>query len=304
MVNGYFQKIVTTTNTRIKPSIKQQADNHVEQMLAQAYYDLFFFDNAAKDAFSIFEVCIDTGQCEHPWATIERIALLPGESVYFQADYSIFSKKFLASQIQACGVRFSTDKLTHMFKDGFNYFNYARSHPDFNSADVELLSALQERLGMGGLTTGVISHADVSANLAGFRLLQDIFNHQITRNQRTGMLSYHPINLCNYISDDFDETHNTNTFVAATKKIKALKKAIKHTQNKHINLQEADLIRQRQLHFTRPTFFEKLKVILQIIVLCIIIDDYQLTVSLYADNKPRATLMPYFSFKKSTGDAQ
>lgn len=166
--------------------------------------------------WGLFELCIGTNDCPG-WPRFERIQMYPRESVYHAADWRFIPSRFhLASIVQVCGVRMGADKITHFFDDGFHYFNALRSkRKNLDAEDIRRLSMTFERTYMGTRMTGILSRADIEANLAGVDFYSDFFGGRSPMIGRDGdgrlVLRRDP-DVCDYISPYFDERRLTNEY--------------------------------------------------------------------------------------------
>jgi len=159
--------------------------------------------------WGIFERCIGTNNCQG-WPEFERIQMYPEESVYHEGRWRYIPSRFhLASIIKVCGVRMGADKITHLFDDGFHYFNAIRSkRRNFDLEDIRTLSMAFERSYMGTRITGIVSYADIEANLAGVQFYSDFFggSSPIIGRDINGFLNMlRKPDICDYVSDKFDE---------------------------------------------------------------------------------------------------
>lgn len=227
VTNQLLKEVVSQVNAEVlrnkKNTGKTSTDTDIEFYFSHYFAKLMFQGTVADNVFSQFETCIDSNSCSG-WPYFERIALLPSESIYFEADYSMITKKYVASNIKACGVRFSTDKISHFFKDGFRYYNGSKdSGYASTEKQVERYSILFEQYEMGGLATGVYSKADIYANLQGYRFFNNILSKYLIKN-RDGTVQIKDIDLCDYIDSKFDERLNTNVYTKKDK-LEALNKA-------------------------------------------------------------------------------
>ena len=106
-------------------------------------------------------------------------------------------------------MRMGADKLTHFFDDGFHYFNALRSrHRHLDPEDIRRLSMAFERSYMGTRMTGILSRADIEANLAGVRFYSDIFGGDapmIGRGLNGRLLMLRKPDICAYVTPQFDE---------------------------------------------------------------------------------------------------
>jgi hypothetical protein len=165
----------------------------------------------------MFERCIGTNNCTG-WPQFEHIQMHPEESVYHAAKWRYIPSKFhLASIVDVCGVRMGADKLTHFFDDGFHYFNALRSKSkDFDPEDIRQLSMAFEKSYMGARLTGIVSRADIEANLAGVRFYSDIFigpSPMIGRDTDGQIHLLRQPDICDYVTVQFDERVLLNDFV-------------------------------------------------------------------------------------------
>lgn len=159
--------------------------------------------------WGVFERCIGTNNCQG-WPQFERIQMYPEESVYHQGRWRYIPSRFhLASIIKVCSVRMGTDKITHLFDDGFHYFNALRGkRKNLDLEDIKTLSMAFERSYMGTRITGIVSYADIEANLAGVQFYSDFFagsSPMIGRDVNGFLIMLRKPDICDYVSDKFDE---------------------------------------------------------------------------------------------------
>jgi hypothetical protein len=159
--------------------------------------------------WGVFERCIGTNNCQG-WPKFERIQMYPEESVYHQGRWRYIPSRFhLASIIKVCGVRMGADKITHLFDDGFHYFNALRGkRKNLDLEDIKTLSMAFERSYMGTRITGIVSYADIEANLAGVQFYSDFFagsSPMIGRDVNGFLTMLRKPDICDYVSDKFDE---------------------------------------------------------------------------------------------------
>lgn len=212
-INFKLNEILRDMVSRINGDIsraKKPNDINIKNSFSYYYYKEMFVDDYGADAFSVFETCIDTNKCEG-WPYFERVSVNPEESIYFETDFSHLSKKYLASNIEACGVRFSTDKLTHMLKDGFRYF-YAKNYFGLNNADILRISKYSESTIMGLKSTGVYSPADTIANIKGVEFFENLLAKHLLK-QKNGLVQFRDVEICDFINPNFDERNLKNSYV-------------------------------------------------------------------------------------------
>ena len=166
--------------------------------------------------WGLFERCIGNNDCPG-WPRFERIQMYPQESVYHAADWRFIPSRFhLASILQVCGVRIGADKITHFFDDGFHYFNALRSkRKNLDPEDVRRLSMTFERTYMGTRMTGILSRADIEANLAGVAFYGEFFggaSPMIARDASGRLVLRRNPEICDYVTPFFDERVLTNDY--------------------------------------------------------------------------------------------
>ncbi len=156
---------------------------------------------------SEFEECIPKNNCPG-WNPIERINLLPGESIFDEVNFNPVTTRYIAPVIQLCGVRMGVDKLTHMFQDGFRFYDlWMNQQRHLTDEQIFQMSVIEERHIMGKTLTAVMSYADVEANLAGVEFFRNLFiNRRHLRRTSEGFLSLkEPVDICAYVKPSFDE---------------------------------------------------------------------------------------------------
>jgi len=235
-INDKLNQILREVVSEINQSLAKNSKSSIKELFSYHYFKKMFVDDYGQDAFSVFEMCIDTNRCEG-WPYFERIALYPKESVYFESNYSRLTKKYLASNIEACGVRFSTDKLTHMLKDGFRYF-YGKNKFGLSDEDVLRISKFSETSIMGVKSTGVYSAADIVANVQGVHFFENLMNKHFVK-QPNKSLQFKSVNICEFIDSNFDERVLKNVYPEKSNELKiAIQKRINQCseQNREVVL--------------------------------------------------------------------
>ena len=210
-LENLIQTVIDKTNTSYS---KGPPPEDIE--LEFKFFTEFRSSHIRDVAWGVFERCIGTNSCPG-WPQFERIQMYPEESVYHAAQWRYIPSRFhLASIVRVCGVRMGADKITHLFDDGFHYFNAIRSErKDFNLEDIKTLSLAFERSYMGTRLTGILSYADVEANLAGVQFYSDFFggpSPMIGRNADGLLILLRKPEICDYVSEDFDERNLPNDF--------------------------------------------------------------------------------------------
>ncbi len=145
-----------------------------------------------------------------PESTLERAIRygeFPGRNVRFQTGYaeSIYAWVFApvpfalmpaasSPTVRLYGLDLGTDKIGHIFQQGYEYFNL---YEDARAGGADETAALGKAVKYGALTenglygamlTGVYSNGDLAANYAGFKFYRNLF-HEI----RIGGQSIPPI---------------------------------------------------------------------------------------------------------------
>lgn len=127
----------------------------------------------------------------------------------------------MGRNVRVGDVYFGADKIGHMLGFGRRYFQRYRKLRDRGVPEEEairrvVLWGLASEVSLvGGITDGIISHADLEANYQGFRLAMDCARGPapyLVREDRNWVLA-RPIDLRDYITPDLDETYNASHFM-------------------------------------------------------------------------------------------
>ncbi|MDH3386805.1 MAG: hypothetical protein OEN02_02780 [Gammaproteobacteria bacterium] len=200
-----IQSAIERVNTGQPSSPRMLGDTELEFAFFAEFRSLYIRDVT----WGQFELCIGTNDCPG-WPRFERIQMFPAESVYHAARWRFIPARFhLASIVNVCGIRMGADKLTHFFDDGFHYFNALRSRrKNLDPEDIRNLSLAFERSYMGTRITGIVSRADIEANLAGVEFYSDFFSGDapiIGRGPDGRLLMLRNPDVCDYVTRQFDE---------------------------------------------------------------------------------------------------
>ena len=203
-LENQIQTVIDKINSRYPKSLSLE-DTELEFRFFTEFRSSYIRDVA----WGIFERCIGTNSCRG-WPQFERIQMYPEESVYHEGKWRYIPSRFhLASIIKVCGVRMGADKITHLFDDGFHYFNAIRSkRKNFDLEDIRTLSMAFEQSYMGTRITGIVSYADIEANLAGVQFYSNFFGGSspiIGRDEIGFLTMLRKPDICDYVSDQFDE---------------------------------------------------------------------------------------------------
>jgi hypothetical protein len=127
----------------------------------------------------------------------------------------------MARTVRIGDVYLGLDKLGHMFNSSRPYYLEYRKHlrqglpEDQALREVVLRGARREKFYLGGMTDGVISHADLEANYQGLRLALDLCQADPPYIVQTelGWELDRPMDLRDYVPPAFDESYNGNVYV-------------------------------------------------------------------------------------------
>lgn len=140
-------------------------------------------------------------------------------------DSLIFRHWGIASNIKISGVYIGTDKLDHIFNNGFDLYLNRNSNTDYL-----LKQAINDEGKFFGVqTSGVLSYADIAANWKGLQFWQEVWraddpyfkcvNNQWQRTQRKFLIS-------EYVTPAMDEAINCSEYIGS-RAISAGKRAVK-----------------------------------------------------------------------------
>lgn len=208
-VNAQLANAIQVVIDAINTAPVKELESLDDTALEFAFFANFRAQHIRDVTWGMFEKCIGTNNCED-WPRFERIQMYPEESVYHAARWRFIPSRFhLASIVQVCGVRMGADKLTHFFDDGFHYFNALRSkRKQLEPEDIRQLSMVFEKTYMGTRITGIVSRADVEANLAGVQFYSDFFiadSPIIGRDRNGRLLMLRKPDICDYVTNQYDE---------------------------------------------------------------------------------------------------
>ena len=222
---------LSDSSTLVSAQLQNSIQTVIDSINARPIGELYSIDDTALEfaffaefksryirdvTWGMFEKCIGTNNCTG-WPQFERIQMYPEESVYHAAGWRFIPSRFhLASVVQVCGIRMGADKLTHFFDDAFHYFNALRSRrKSFEPDDIRRLSMTFEETYMGTRLTGIVSRADIEANLAGVQFYSEFFSGDspmIGRDQKGRLQLLRKPDICDYVSEGYDERILPNEF--------------------------------------------------------------------------------------------
>lgn len=122
--------------------------------------------------------------------------------------------------IEINGVRISTDKLSHLVSSGWTYYSSRQKalRRGLSEGEAERAAVrrgiLEERLVLGAATSGILSIADMEANLQGMHLYLDLCTGEdpILVNDGGGWSIRRPIDLRDYVHPGWDESYRNSVF--------------------------------------------------------------------------------------------
>jgi len=216
LVNAQLHNSIRTVIDSINAKPIEELHSVDDTALEFAFFTEFKSRYIRDVTWGMFEKCIGTNSCTG-WPQFERIQMYPEESVYYAARWRFIPSRFhLASVVQVCGIRMGADKLTHFFDDAFHYFNALRSkRKNFEPDDIRRLSMTFEETYMGTRLTGIVSRADIEANLSGVQFYSEIFtgnSPMVGRDQNGRLKLLRKPDICDYVSEGYDERILPNEF--------------------------------------------------------------------------------------------
>ena len=233
MVDATLDEITARANARLRAGGRDPraaTDTEAELAWVGAYRDVVLrrFDDRL---LPVLGACVERNDCPR-WPRFERIVLVGRESIFDESRYNRIAMASLAPTFRLCGVRIGTDKLTHLFSNGFFYWNAGRrkGSPIRDAADA-LRFALDDENGlMGARSTGVVSRADALATQAGYRLASGYFegvDPMLARSRATGLLvRRRAVDVCRFVTPDWDEAIDPPVFTEGRAKRERIVAAI------------------------------------------------------------------------------
>ncbi len=225
VVNATLQGLVEQANARLRSKRTDPAlasDTEVELIFVQTYRDVVL-RRFGDRVLPIFEACVERNDCPG-WPKFERIALERAESIYGQVHYNHVAIGFLSPSIDLCGVRVGSDKLTHLFSNGFFYYNASRQKGSGLSTeqDIYRMAIADEHGLMGARSTAVVSPADAKASVAGFQLARGYFQGDdplLARDEKGLLVKRRNVDVCTFVTQEWDEAVNVSSFTARRGKV-------------------------------------------------------------------------------------
>jgi hypothetical protein len=233
MLNATLRRIAEQTNARLEgapggPS--RVSDTEVELDFVEEYRHAVL-GRFGDRLLPILDACVEENDCPG-WPRFQRLELRDGESIYGESGYNPIAIASLSPSIELCGVRMGADKLTHLFSNGFFYYNAGRrkgSRPR-DAQDAYLLALADERGLMGARSTGVESPADAEASRGGYRLASSYFEGDdpvFARSAETGLLvKRRDADVCTYVSPAWDEAANPPRYAESCRKSARVEAAV------------------------------------------------------------------------------
>ena len=266
LVSNRLQDLMQSVINKVNMEYFENGQQPEDTVLEFGFFAIFRSSHIRDVTWGVFERCIGANNCPG-WPPFERIQMYPEESVYHAAKWRFTPARFhLASIIKVCGVRMGADKLTHFFDDGFHYFNALRSkRKNLDPEDIRQLSMAFERSYMGRRLTGIISRADIEANLAGVTFYGDMFggpSPMIGRDIDGRIIMLRSPDICEYVTDYYDERILPNEYpysLMNTRHARArsliltniIKKRVSYSKTLARSLSEDELSRRTQAILSR-----------------------------------------------------
>lgn len=232
-VNSTLEAVAGRANADLQKSAVgpvRATDLEAELAFVRAYREIVlrrFLDRLLP----VVGACVESNDCAG-WPRFERIVLNGEESIYGESRYNRIAESSLAPTFRLCGVRMGTDKLTHLFSNGFFYYNASRREGSrIRTDDDARRAALADERGlMGAKSTAVASPADAEATLAGFRFARDELEGPdpvFERDASTGLLrKRRDVDVCSYVAPGWDEEVNPPEFTASRARVARIRAAI------------------------------------------------------------------------------
>ena len=231
-LNRTLAEIADRVNRRLEASggASIADDTEVERLFDLAYREAVLHRFGDR-LLPVFGACVERDDCPG-WPKVERIVLLGRESIYGESGYNLIAIRSLAPSFDLCGVRIGTDKLTHLFSNGFFYYNAGRrkGFAFRDGEEVYRLSLEDEHGLMGARSTAVVSPADAAATRAGYELASGYFGGDapvFEREASTGRLvQRRTVDVCRFVSPAWDEVLDPPIFTAGRGRVAKIEAAI------------------------------------------------------------------------------
>jgi len=226
-------------------------DTEVERLFLLAYRDSVLHKFGDR-LLPVFGACVERDDCPG-WPKVERIVLLGRESIYGESGYNLIAIRSLAPSFDLCGVRVGTDKLTHLFSNGFFYYNASRRMGSRlrDGEDVYRMSLDDEHGLMGARSTAVVSPADAAATRAGYELASGYFGGDapvFERDASSGLLvQRRAVDVCRFVSPAWDEAIDPPLFTAGRRRVARIEAAIAERVAQNAQARSWSAERRREL---------------------------------------------------------
>lgn len=157
-------------------------------------------DAVAREVYELLGTGVPPLTRSGSWLESHRFAQNPAR---YKADFSetIFATApfdflTLSSTVKMFGIEFGTDKIAHIFQQGYTYYKSYRKHLPRDREDVVSAASekavkwgkMSERTFYGTLVSGVFSNGDLAANFAGMKFYQGL-----TREMKIGDQTRMPV---------------------------------------------------------------------------------------------------------------
>lgn len=181
-------------------------------------------------------------------------------SMYRNRTFPFFLR--LGRTIRVGDVYFGVDKVGHMLGFGRRYFKgYLRlvkaGYSEEDAMERVIHWGITQEYGFVGLfVDGILSYADLEANFQGFLLLRDLSQGESPHLVKVGgsWRLQRPIDIRTYVTPDFDETFNNNSYWALRKRFVLKIYLDEYCEKRHTPEVQARFERYRQYE---PSFSKR-----------------------------------------------
>ncbi len=161
---------------------------------------------------------------------VDRVPSTPEEELRYRKEYlyahtspwDTVRRMPPSPTIEAAGVRFGTDKLTHFLSEGYLQHRWRSGYvrKGLAPAEAEIRAIrrgmLVERTVLGMTSSGVFSPADLEANYAGMRFYDGLCDQAspVLRKTDAGWRLDRPLDLREWVTPEWDESWQPNVYTA------------------------------------------------------------------------------------------
>jgi len=138
------------------------------------------------------------------------------ESIYWERPINYAT---LSPTIRMYGVEFGTDKLDHLFQQGYTYYRKYTAALKEGKTEAEAIKAAvdygrtSENLFFGYAVSGVYSNADLAANIAGLHFYKGLANDAHLADGAWRLNGAQPSRLQPYLTEHLNEAYNPSNYL-------------------------------------------------------------------------------------------